>query len=133
MPIREVPDEEMVAFFISRMNGHKRVASIHHTSTQLFEFITDRGVKILVFLSDLYTIGLADYFDIRGREADVSCIVTASGYNSYTKEAKERARQDHVGLFKIGELMGALHLADYWNYEPPEKDNESRDIRQWRA
>jgi len=46
--------------------------------------------------------------------------VTLSGYNRYTDEAKWKGIEDGVGVFKFGELLGALHQEgdDFFLYKP---------------
>lgn len=41
---------------------------------------------------------------------EVDCIVTVSGWNSYTKDVKERAVKDSFGVYVVKEFAGALNL-----------------------
>jgi len=51
------------------------------------------------------------------------CIVTMSGYNTWTRAAKEQGHADDVGVFKFGEFMGALNYDDhdFVHYTPKER------------
>jgi len=115
----------MIDFFVRTVNAHKQVLDVTQMSTQVFEVARHIGPSpLLVFLSDFYTIGIADYYGIRAAAPEIKCIVTASGYNYYTSQAKLAALKDEIGLFKIGEFLGALHLKKLWTYEPPKKGDE---------
>ena len=85
-----------------------------------------RGMdSVRVFLTNVYTLGIADYLAISQAHQDIDAIVTLSGYNTYTPEAKAQALQNGTGLFKFKELMGALHKEDedeFAAYEPPKKN-----------
>ena len=67
------------------------MASFDQLSYQIFTVRRRQGTDIVVYLSDLYTIGMADYLKIRDNHPEVNCIVTASGYNS---ELRDAARSD---------------------------------------
>ena len=47
---------------------------------------------------------------------DINAVIINSAWCGYTPDAKFYCRESNVGLFKIGELMGALHRDDYWRY-----------------
>lgn len=123
MPKKDKPDQEGVDFFKRVLNSHNQVTGYAQNSYQIFVVQRIRGSEIFIYLTDLYTIGLADYLNIRNSHPEVNCLVTASGYNSYTTEAKEQALSDSAGLFTVKEFMGALHHAKFWTYVPPEEDS----------
>jgi hypothetical protein len=99
-------------------------------SDQLFAVVRTYGDTLYVWLSDVYTLGEAEYLFLRGKTPEINCIVSVSGYNRYTDEAKEQAIRDRVGLFKIGEFLGALNVKDFWTYVPrPKTDRDAKPDR----
>jgi hypothetical protein len=107
-----------------KLSSHNRVTALKQvgTSGQLLSITRDRGDVLLVWLSDVYTLGEAEYLHIRKLSPDINCILKVSGYTHYTPEAKEQAVQDRIGLFSFGELMGALNVEKFWSYVAPSQD-----------
>jgi hypothetical protein len=79
---------------------------------------------VRVWVCDVYTLGLADYFKITQKDPELNAIVTMSGYNSWTREAKEQGYDDEVAVFKFGEFMGALNCdgGEFLHYTPRSRD-----------
>jgi hypothetical protein len=79
----------------------------------------------MVYLTNLYVVGIADVHEIMSKFPEVNCIVTISNWNSYSNKAKEFSKSQGIGLFKYSEFYGALYYDNdgFYNYEPPEKDD----------
>jgi hypothetical protein len=116
--------QSTVEFFIATIDRHDKVASVRQESQNVF-VVTRFGSlpEVRAWVCDVYTVGLADYLKITQADPEVDCIVTMSGYNSWTREAKEQGYDDDVGVFKFGELMGALNYEgdDFVRYKPRER------------
>jgi hypothetical protein len=111
-----VPTSKSIQFFRKAIGKHSAVASVTDRGENVF--VIDRNVHppVVVFLTDVYTVGLADLLDAMDKIPDLNCIVTASNWNGYTRAAKEHGLQLQVGIFLIGEFLGALNRNDHWEY-----------------
>jgi len=121
-----------IQFVEMKLRGHDRVISFERvgSSDQLFAVARTLGDTLHVWLSDVYTLGEAEFLFLREKNPEINCIVSVSGYNRYTDEAKEQAVRDRVGLFKIGEFLGALNVKEFWTYVPrPTTDRDSKSNR----
>ena len=99
------------------LRGHKKVVAFSGRSYNVFDIERAGDLPpITALLTDLYTVGLADIVLAQDEVEDLNCFVTVSNYNGYTKEAKEYAVEQQIGLFQISEFMGALWRKDFWNY-----------------
>lgn len=117
--------DSTVEFFLRTIGGHGKVSSISHESHTVFVVNRVAGLTdVRVWVCDVYTLGLADYLKIRAADPEIDAIVTMSGYNSWTRDAKEQGYSDGVGVFKFGEFMGALNYDghDFIHYEPRQRD-----------
>jgi hypothetical protein len=119
------PDTKSRTFFKEVLGEHARVGEVVEESPHIYT-LKRRGMSsVRVFLTNVYTLGIADYLAISHAHQDIDAIVTLSGYNTYTPEAKESAVRDGLGLFKFKELMGALHKeekAEFAAYQPPKEN-----------
>ena len=108
-------------FFEGKLTAHSAIAHWERSgsSGQLYSITRERGDNFLLHLSDLYTLGEADYHHLTSSIPGLKCIVSISGYNRYTPEAKERAVKEKVGLFKFGEFFGAMNVQNFWEYVKP--------------
>ncbi len=68
-----------------------------------------RQADIRVYLTNQYTLGIADTMEILEAAPETTCIVSTMGYNQYTSDAKQYARERGVGLFKSSEFLGAVY------------------------
>ena len=125
------PDDDSFAFFEKTLTGHSAVRQFERMPAegQYYNMHRTRDDTLLVYLSDLYTIGEADYLQMIGEDPNIDCIVTASGYNSYTADAKTRAVAGRVGLFNIREFLGAINRERFWEYTSPPPDKSARTKR----
>lgn len=104
---------------------HSIVQCYTVVSEHIYDVKTKRGVAIRVHLSNLYTLGMADYLKIRSVDKEINCIVVGSTWNSYTAEAKQQAVKDRIGLFDVPEFMGAIHYVRFWSYPISKRDNSA--------
>lgn len=110
-----------IEFFLGTIGGHDKVASIEQESQNVFVITRLGGLSdIRVWVCDVYTLGIADYLKIARSDPNLDAIVTMSGYNSWTREAKEKGFEEGVGVFKFGEFMGALNYENdaFVSYQP---------------
>jgi hypothetical protein len=124
--------DRIIGFFERTLNGHSCVASFTREKDVVFHVQRTEGRgDLIVVLVDLYTIGLADVFAVCQQFPDVSCIVTGSNWNSYTKEAKDHGLKSKIGVFNMSEFLGALHWSKAYKYV--KKDELGRPIQSYRS
>ena len=116
------PSYEQRTFFEQAVVEHSKVRSIDLIDDHVYQ-IERRGElpSLIVYLTDLYTVGFADVLDIKARCRDVNCIVTISNWNEYTNDAKAHAFSQNIGLFTFREFMGALNWTQIWKYRRTRK------------
>lgn len=120
------PRPESTDFFINGMNSHKVVYQVEKKDKQYYNLSRKDKSDLIVFLTNIYIVGIADVHEIISKYPDVNCIVTISRWNSYTEEAKSFCRDNKIGLFKYNEFYGALYYDNekFYKYEPPKKDEK---------
>ncbi|MDO6658002.1 hypothetical protein [Anaerobacillus sp. 1_MG-2023] len=125
------PHKTSLAFLEERLSAHNKVVNFTKTDEYFYKIQRCTGlVEINLLLVDCYTIGFAEYIYFKKEFPIANAIVTSSNWNRYTLDAKNAARQEEVGLFNIGEFLGALNFDEFWNYvkktdkeDPFAKDN----------
>ena len=108
------PRRESVIFFEQILARHAKVFTYQELDNFVYELLLENGTKYLVWLTNKYTVSINDVVEKLAEGLDA--LVTISGWNDYTYEAKEYALQQHFGLFKIREFMGALNYPDPSQY-----------------
>lgn len=117
------PRPEHRAWLTNYLNGRPVVTSVE--SIDDFRMVVHRGSMsdIHVYLSNQYELGVADVFQILAEAAETTCIVSTMDYNHYSTEAKDRAMEAGVGLFKAIEFLGAVYFdgQEFLEYLSPEQ------------
>ncbi|MFT8349337.1 hypothetical protein [Clostridium saccharoperbutylacetonicum] len=111
-----IPRKESILFFENAIRSHSKVRGL--TKINDFYYSIDRiNLKsVKIFITNLYTIGLADYLEINDIFNDLDGIVTISNWNGYTSQVKSVAKKNRIGIFIFEEFMGALNINDIYNY-----------------
>lgn len=104
------------AFFEQRMNAHSGVVSLKAVGDGVYEITTKHRKTVRIFICECYSFGAAEYVETTQALGELDAIVINSAWCGYTMEAKRLARNDEVGLFKIGNFMSALNKADLWDH-----------------
>lgn len=110
MNFSEIPRTDSVAYFEKVMHQHTKVISLSKLDEYYYSLRLYNGRNYKIYLTNIYTVGLADVMEISGA-FDINAIVTVSSWNGYTLEAKEYSQSIGKGLFLLSELMGAINLA----------------------
>ena len=114
----DCPDSNEISYFHKAMSAHDKVQFIESRGSQVFIVHRIGGMTpVIVYLTNLYTVGAADVYRIASTCAGVNCIVTTSIWNRYTGDAKRDAAEMKIGLFTLTELMGALNWRYVWRYQ----------------
>lgn len=120
------PSDATLEFFEAALRTHSRVTKVIARPNQVFEVNTiGRKNPLIVLVVDLYTVGQADVVKALDTVEDLDVFVTASTYNGYTRAAKKHATQHRIGLFQIGEFLGAIWKRQaMWTYVKLDKDGK---------
>ncbi len=118
----KVPRPESIDKFIEFLSSNPKVKSIEKESGQVIRVRRSKKADLRVFMTNIYTVSLADIYDILSQCSNIQAIVTMSAWNGYTNEAKDHCKMNQVGLFTFKEFLGAVHYdgEEYLNYIPPE-------------
>lgn len=103
-------------YFEAQMKRHGKVASLTAQGGGLYNLTRMQGDMLRIFICECYAFGVAEYLETVENLGHVDIVIINSAWCSYTLDAKFHCRQSNVGLFTIGELMGALHGDYYWLY-----------------
>jgi hypothetical protein len=103
-------------FFEGQMGKHGRVAALTPQGNGVYELTRARGDNLRVFICECYAFGIAEYIETVEQLGPINAAIINSAWCGYSPDAKRHCREESVGLFKIGEFMGALNRDDYWNY-----------------
>lgn len=112
----------IISFFQRALTAHDMVQGVTRTQDIVFTITLHNGVTLKTLLLDEYVLGLAAVLRAKAEFPDVEYIVTGGNWNGYTAEAKDYGRKNGVGIFNIGEFLGALHWKEPKNYY--KKDDE---------
>ncbi|HEL1541753.1 TPA: hypothetical protein TXI94_000770 [Streptococcus suis] len=108
------PRRDSINFFEQILATHDKIITYQELDNFVYELSLENGTKYLVWLTNKYTVSINDVVEKKTEGLDA--LVTISSWNGYTYEAKEYALQQHFGLFKIREFMGALNYPDPSQY-----------------
>lgn len=111
-----IPRTESVSYFEATIAGHSAVSRLDRRGENVYVVQRRKYSPVVVFLTDIYTIGIADVVDARTKICDINYIVTISNWNGYTSAAKEHANSAKIGIGLMSEFMGALNLEEPWKY-----------------
>lgn len=103
-------------YFVSQMKQHGKVTSLTANAGGVFELTRMQGDTLRVFICECYAFGVAEYMETVEQLGEIDVVIINSAWCGYPPDAKQHCREAHVGLFKIGEFMAALHRSDYWRY-----------------
>jgi hypothetical protein len=106
----KTPRPESIDYFITAVSGHSKVMKVETVSNILYRILRFDLPNIKVFLTNIYTVSLADVIEILGNNEGINTIITMSVWNSYTEEAKKYCISQNIGLFQFVEFMGALNF-----------------------
>ncbi|MDH6234922.1 hypothetical protein M2281_005543 [Mesorhizobium soli] len=103
-------------FFEGQIIRHGKVASLKSEGSGAYQLTRTRGDALRVFICECYAFGIAEYFETIEQLGRLDAVIINSAWCGYSPDAKRHCRDENVGLFSIGEFMGALHRDDHWAY-----------------
>jgi hypothetical protein len=110
--------------FVERaLRTHKKVKSFERERDILFAVERKNSLpKVTFLLVDRYTVSLSDVIAAMDEFPTATCIVAAGNWCGYTKEAKGYGLSNGIGVFNIGEFLGALWQKDPRQYASKDAD-----------
>ncbi len=124
-PIEKRQSEELeyrsnqVSTFIDRfLSNHEKIKHMEelNRATMLIDLYDGRTLK--VFVTNTYIFTEYTFEKIMAIDPSINAIICSCPYNGYTYPAKELCINNDIGLFMLGEFMGAIRKQgqDYLNY-----------------
>jgi hypothetical protein len=126
----EYPKVESIRFFEEVIRTHSAVQKLETRGRCIYVVHRKKFDALVVVLTDIYIIGIADLVGAKQRASDLDAVVTISNWNGYIRAAKEHGIEEGVGVFILGEFMGALHKQEPFRYV--KLDEKGRPIHHYR-
>lgn len=114
----------VISFFEKAMEGHSKVMNINRKEDIFFTIKDVKGRIFKVLLLNEYCIGLATVLKALDDFPETEYIVTGGNWNGYTKEAKEYCSENDLGLFNLGEFLGAINWTKPKDYYKKDSDGK---------
>ena len=121
----------IIRFFCKVLGGHDKVTSYKRTRDIFFTITLTNGQVINVLLVNEYALGLAAVLRARLEFPEAEYIVTGGNWNGYTPEAKEYGRENSIGIFNVGEFLGALNWSEPKKYY--RKDDKGNPVYSYQS
>lgn len=115
------PRPEQREFLVAALSNRPVVSSVEELDDFRVDVIRPRMTTLRIYLTNKYTLSVADAMEILASSPEVNCIVSTMDYNEYSPEAKEFCMTRGVGLFRTRELLGAVYRngSQFLAYVPP--------------
>ncbi|MFV8449788.1 hypothetical protein ACNO65_06850 [Vibrio campbellii] len=120
----------ILPYWEKALNRHSNVSSwerLDDSNDYIYRIKRVRGQDILVLASDCYEYSLSDFFTRNDLIGQGTMIYMAKPESQYDLEVADIAKQEHVTIGMLGEILGALNLDVHWNWES--KDRKERRKR----
>ena len=115
-----------IRWFERLLNNHKNITSFTRDQDILFEINRKyQGDILKILYLNQYVMGLTAVQKALEEfgELNVICIGL---WCKYTSTAKDFCKQNHIGLYVVGEITGAIFKDEFWNYQ--KKDSEENPV-----
>ncbi|MEU2757810.1 hypothetical protein OHA63_19080 [Streptomyces anulatus] len=103
------PHPESLKAVRGALGVNNAVSDYTEVAPHVYKIFRTGKTDVVVYVTNIYTVGVADVQEILEEHPSVTCILTVSAWNHYTGQAKDYAKSISVGLFKFYEWMGALN------------------------
>ena len=111
-----------ISFLEKALGSHSKVKSFQRSKDIVFNIELKNGSSVKAVLVNEYSLGLAAVLRALHAFPGVEYIVTCANWNGYTRQAKEFGDQNDLGIFVVGEFLGALHWTHPKKYVLKDKD-----------
>ena len=113
-----------VTYAVDRLEQHNTVAEVRMLCESSMEIVREGDLdSVCIAIEYEYEFSEEALVKALKRHPDVDAILNANPNGTPTRAARGHATEANVGLFKLGELMGALRYDgdSFFNYQPPEE------------
>jgi formylmethanofuran dehydrogenase subunit B len=114
----------IMPFIYEKLKFHQSVKSFKDISTEedyILRVSRTNGLSdVIVYISDAYHFSEFDY--LSKNLSDGAFILIAKPESSFPTNVQHHAKENKIIIGKIGILLGALKVEEYWKYERPKKD-----------
>jgi hypothetical protein len=121
----------LIKSFENALEGHRKIEKFKRVQDIVFHITLWDYSEIKVLLLDKYTLGIAAVLDVLKEFHDIDHIVSGANWNGYTKEAKQYGWDNDIGIFVMGEFLGALNWQNPIKYH--KKDRDGNPVYQYCA
>jgi hypothetical protein len=115
----------IMPFVTSRIQSHTFVKNIEDISTAehyIYKVSRSKGLcDVIIFISDAYYFGDFDYLSKPEELDNGGIILIAKPEAHFPDDSQTNYIDDKIIIGKIGVLLGALRIAEYWTYEKPQQ------------
>ncbi len=112
----------LISSFSDALDGHRRVESFVRERDLLFKLTLNDFTETNVLLLDEYTLGLAALLKALKEFPESNFIANGANWNGYSREAKQHGLDNNVGVFVMGEFLGALNWDEPIKFHRRDKD-----------
>lgn len=115
----------ILEFFHKTVGNHQdveRIEDITNSEYYIFKIIRRGGMReIVVLLSDAYYYGEIDYHMRPPELNNGGMILIAKPESQFSTVDQENYENEKILIGKIGILLGALRINDFWTYQKSRK------------
>lgn len=116
----------IMPFVLDRMKTHQAVLHIENISTEehyMFKISRKEGLRdIVIIVSDCYHFSEFDYLSKPVELNDGGFILIAKPESSFPSDYQLHFKEDKTIIGKLGVLLGALRIDEFWTYEKPREE-----------
>ncbi|HTE01776.1 MAG TPA: hypothetical protein VK668_20950 [Mucilaginibacter sp.] len=112
----------IMPFILEKLHSHQNVVSVENISTKehyMYRLVRRSGCDVVVLVSDAYHFGEFDYLSKPSELNEGGFILIAKPESSFPADIQHHLKVDKIIIGKIGILLGALRIKEFWNYEKP--------------
>lgn len=115
----------IMPFVLSRIQGHNAVEKIEDISTAedfIYKISRHNGLcDVTILISDSYYFGDFDYLSKPNELNYCGIVLIAKPEAHFPDDSQTNYIEDKVIIGKIGVVLGALRIDEYWTYEKPKQ------------
>jgi hypothetical protein len=121
----------LIRSFEDALRGHDKVEEFERVRDILFRLTLYDYTETYVLLLDEYTLGLAALLKALSEFPEAKFIANGANWNGYTEEAKQHGRDNDIGVFVMGEFLGALNWDEPIKFH--RKDDEGKPVYHYKS
>ena len=114
----------IMPFILEKLRYHQNVNAVEDISTKeyyMYRLTRRSGCDVVVLISDAYHFSEFDYLSKPIELNGGGFILIARPESSFPVDIQHHLIADKVIIGKIGILLGALRIEDFWTYEKPKE------------